>query len=101
MNDVVNRYRNQWDNHKEDNFGSIMPLLIYRVVWKDENGKYCELWTESEEAALEKKTSVEHSNGKYTYVNFEGWYAYRSDEHVKRFLTPKRELTWWDIKKRS
>ena len=56
MNDEVNRYRNQWDSDKKDNFGSIMPIKIYRVVWKDSTDKFSELWTESYDAALAKKS---------------------------------------------
>jgi len=100
MNDEVNRYRNQWDNQKEDNFGSIMPIFIYRVVWKDENLKYCEFWTESEKMALDKKWEIDHSDGKLSYVNFEGWYAYRAMEHDERFGRNGRALNWWEPKRR-
>ncbi len=98
MNDEVNRYRNQWDNHKEDNFGSIMPIKIFRVVWKDERDNYCEFWTESEKLAYEKKHQIDHSNGEFRYINFEGWFAYRFDEHDKRFGGPLtlREREWFE-----
>jgi hypothetical protein len=97
----VNRYRNQWHNHIEDNFGSIMPLPIWRVTWKDENDEYQELWTQSKEKALKKKQEVDHSDGRLKYVNFEGWLAYRFNEHDKRFGWDKRpvehkERDWWE-----
>lgn len=100
MNDEVNRYRNQWDSDKKDNFGSIMPLKIYRVVWKDSSDKFSELWTESYDAALAKKSEVDHSNGVLRYVNFEGWFAYRFDEHDKRFGSDLRERDWFETKPR-
>ena len=100
MNDEVNRYRNQWDGDKKDNFGSIMPIKIYRVVWKDSTDKFCELWTESYEAALSKKSEIDHSNGMFRYVNFEGWFAYRFDEHDKRFGSDLRERDWFETKPR-
>lgn len=100
MNGEVNRYRNQWDNDKEDNFGSLMPIKIYRVVWKDSNDKFCELWTESYDTALKKKAEVEHSNGLFRYVNFEGWFAYRFDEHDKRFGRDLRERDWFEPNRR-
>ena len=97
MSKEVNRYRNQWDNDKEDNFGSIMPITIYRVVWKDKSsGKYNEFWTEDELKAYEKKDEIDHSDGALIYVNFESWFAYRSDEHDKRFGGRNRERGWWE-----
>ena len=100
MNDEVNRYRNQWDSDKKDNFGSIMPIKIYRVVWKDSTDKFCELWTESYETGLAKKSEVDHSNGVFRYVNFEGWFAYRFDEHDKRFGRDSREPVWFETLRR-
>ena len=100
MNGEVNRYRNQWDGDKKDNFGSIMPIKIYRVVWKDSTDKFSELWTESYDAALAKKSEVDHSNGMCRYVNFEGWFAYRFDEHDKRFGSDLRERNWFETKPR-
>lgn len=99
MNDEVNRYRNQWDNEKPDNLASIMPLMIFRVVWKDQSGQYFELWTHSKAEALEKKKSVDHSSEKFLYVNFEAWYAYRSMEHEAKFGRNGRALDWWEPKK--
>lgn len=92
----VNRYRNQWDNDKDDNFGSIMPITIYRVTWKDSDGEFHEFWTESKDAAFKKKYAIDHSNGAMQYVNFEGWFAYRSFEHDKRFGRTPREREWWE-----
>ena len=100
MNDEVNRYRNQWDNDKKDNFGSIMPIKIYRVVWKDLSDKFSELWTEYYDIALAKKAEIDHSNGMFRYVNFEGWFAYRFDEHDKRFGSDLRERDWFETKPR-
>ena len=100
MNDEVNRYRNQWDNDKKDNFGSIMPIKIYRVVWKDLSDKFSELWTESYDIALAKKAEIDNSNGMFRYLNFEGWFAYRFDEHDKRFGSDLRERDWFETKPR-
>ncbi len=96
MNDEVNRYRNQWDRDKKDNFGSIMPLKIYRVVWKDSSDTYCELWTHSYDDALAKKAEIDNSQNALQYVNFEGWFAYRFDEHDKRFGRDSRERDWFE-----
>jgi hypothetical protein len=92
----INRFRNQWDKDMDDNFGSTMPILIYRVTWKNEGGIFQELWTESKESALKKKYEIDHSDGKMTYVNYEGWFAYRTDEHDKRFGRIPRDREWWD-----
>ena len=98
MNVEVNRYRNQWDGGKNDNFGSVMPIKIYRVVWKDSTEQFFELWTESYDAALAKKAEIDHSKGAFLYVNFEGWFAYRFDEHDKRFGSDPREREWFETK---
>lgn len=96
MSIEINKHRNQWDNKIEDNFGTIMPIMIYRVVWKDENLRYCEFWTESEKLAINKKSQIDHSDGKLSYVNFEGWFAYRAMEHDAKFGRKGRDLHWWE-----
>lgn len=68
----INRFRSQWDKYTGDNIGSIMPLLIYRVTWKDEDSIFPEFWTESKESAIRKKYEIDHSHGKIAYVNYEG-----------------------------
>ena len=104
MDEDINRYRNQWEKNTPDNLGSIMPLAIWRVTWKDENGQYQEFWTDSKEKALRKKCNeIDRSDGQLKYVNFEGWLAYRFDEHDKRFGFNKRpkelqRLDWWEPK---
>jgi len=91
----VNRFREQWNNDIEDNFGSIMPLMLFRVTWKDNGGNCLEFWTESYQAAFEKKYLIDHSND-HEYINFESWFAYRGDEHDKRFGRRGREFGWWE-----
>jgi len=92
---LVNRFREQWNNDKEDNFGSVMPLMIYRLTWKNKEGEFFEFWSEQESVAVNKKSEIDH-NQNLIYINFESWFAYRSDEHDKRFGYTKRELGWWE-----
>jgi hypothetical protein len=96
MTNQVNKYRNQWDKDKDDNFGSVMPIMVYRVTWKDRDGVFYEFWSESENTAVLKKCEIDYSQGKYQYVNFESWFAYRSDEHDKRFGRVNRDKGWWE-----
>ena len=96
MSEDVNRYREQWNNHIDDHFGSVMPITIFRVTWKDPEGDYCEYWTESIEQAHQKKWDIDHSDGKLAYINFESWLSYRSDEHDRRFGRIPRERGWWE-----
>jgi hypothetical protein len=99
MFDIVNRFREQWNNDKEDNFGAVMPIMIYRVTWKDKNtNEFFEFWCESESTALVKKSQIDLDN-ELSYINFESWFAYRSDEHDKRFGFSKRERGWWELKR--
>ena len=84
MFEIVNRFREQWNNKKEDNFGSVMPITIYRVTWKNKKDEFFEFWSESEELS---------------YINFESWFAYRSIEHDERFGFTKRERGWWEIRR--
>lgn len=92
----VNKFRPQWENNVDDGFGTLMPITIYRVTWKDQRGEYCEYWTEEYMSAFDKKYEIDHSDGKMEYVNFESWFAYRSDEHDKRFGKTSREKGWWE-----
>ena len=94
VENVVNKYREQWNNTVEDGFGNLMPITIYRVTWKDKANIYYEFWTESEGAAARKKYEIDH--GDLIYVNFESWFSYRSDEHDKRFGPTKRKRGWWE-----
>ncbi len=100
MLNIVNKFREQWNNEKEDNFGSVMPILIYRVTWKNKNNEYFEFWSESEEIATRKKCDIDYDN-ELDYVNFESWFAYRYDEHDKRFGYTKREKGWWEWRKKT
>jgi len=94
---VVNKFREQWNNTIEDGFGSLMPLTIFRVTWKNKNNEYFEHWTESEKSAFDIKYEIDHNN-ELSYVNFESWFAYRSDEHDKRFGYTDRERGWWETR---
>lgn len=78
----INKYREQWNNKVEDNFSQLMPVTVYRVTWNDIDSNYFECWCESEKAAFDKKYEIDHNNV-LEYVNFESWFAYRSDEHDK------------------
>ena len=94
---IVNKFREQWNNTIEDGFGSLMPLTIFRVTWKNENDEYFERWYGSEKEAFDKKYEIDHNN-ELRYINFESWFAYRSDEHDKRFGYTDRERGWWETK---
>jgi hypothetical protein len=96
----VNRFRKQWENNIEDNYGSIMPIMIYRVTWIDREKKNHEYWSSNRHDAHMKKSAIDHSNGEFEYSNFEGWYAYRTEEHDKRFGAKFRESEWWEAKNR-
>jgi hypothetical protein len=90
----VNMHRCQWEQDIEDNFGSMMPLTLFRVTWT-EGGVPREYWTNSEEDAGKKKYEIDHTAG-LAYRNFEGWFAYRFDEHDKRFGYLRRNCyVWW------
>lgn len=95
MPSSVNKYREQWNNSTEDGFGTLMPLTIFRVTCKNEKNEYFEYWCETEKKAVNKKTEIEDSKD-LIYVNFESWFAYRSDEHDKRFGYTQRERGWWE-----
>ena len=62
MFEIVNRFREQWNNKKEDNFGSVMPITIYRVTWKNKKDEFFEFWSESEEVATRKKCDIDYDN---------------------------------------
>ena len=94
---IVNKFREQWNNTIEDGFGSLMPLTIFRVTWKNENDEYFERWYGSEQEAVDKKCEIDHNN-ELSYVNFESWFAYRSDEHDKRFGYTERQRGWWEAR---
>ena len=96
MDKQVNKYREQWNNTKEDNFGEFMPLMIYRLTWKNQSGEYFEFWSESEIVATDKKSQID-IDSELSYINFESWFAYRSDEHDKRFGYKDRERGWCEI----
>ena len=98
MFEIVNRFREQWNNKKEDNFGSVMPITIYRVTWKNKKDEFFEFWSESEEVATRKKCDIDYDN-ELSYINFESWFAYRSIEHDERFGFTKRERGWWEIRR--
>lgn len=87
----INRFRKQWENNIEDNYGSIMPIMIYRVTWIDREKKNHEYWSSNRHVAHMKKHAIDQSSGEFEYSNFEGWYAYRTDEHDKRFGAKFRE----------
>jgi hypothetical protein len=90
----VNMYRCQWEQDIEDNFGLIMPLTIFRVTWT-EDGEQREYWTHDEQDAGKKKYEIDHTAG-FEYRNFEGWFAYRFEEHDKRFGYLRRNCdVWW------
>ena len=57
-------------------------------------------WIQSYDGALAKKAEVDHSKGELRYVNFEGWFAYRFEEHDKRFGSDLRERDWFETKPR-
>ncbi len=94
---MINKYREQWNNTVEDGYGKLMPITVYRVTWKDKANKYYEFWSETEQVAAFKKRDIDHDD-ELEYVNFESWFAYRSDEHDKRFGYTKREKKWWEAK---
>jgi hypothetical protein len=73
----VNRYKHQADK-TDDGMASIMPLHIYRVTWKDLSDTCFEFWTESYQTAWDKKYAIDHDKN-LSYLNFESWFAYRSD----------------------
>ncbi len=93
----VNKYREQWNNTIEDNYGKLMPVTVYRLTWKNKTNQHFEFWSESEEVAVNKKREIDYSN-EFEYVNFESWFAYRSDEHDERFGYSKRERGWWEVR---
>ncbi len=93
----VNKYREQWNNTVEDNFGQLMPITIYRLTWKDKSNNHFEFWSESEQIAVTRKSEIDYSK-ELEYVNFESWFAYRSDEHDKRFGPTKRTRGWWEAR---
>ena len=97
MDSKVNRYREQWNNHIDDNFESILPITLYRVTWKNEKDECFEFWSENYKSAFDKKYEIDHSNGSLIYLNFESWYSYRSFEHDKLFGRIKRDKGWWEI----
>lgn len=94
----VNRFRNQWENHIDDNFASIMPMAIYRVTWKDRNDQYQEFWTESDAESRSRQHLIKRSEGELTFLNFEVWFAYRSFEHDAMFGRGERERDWWEAR---
>ena len=98
----VNRYRAQWED-EDDNFGSAMPVQLYRVTWKDNTGKHFEFWTEDINAANQKKGEIDYCDfdealGIKTlhYLNFESWFAYRRTEHEQQIGKVNAERGWWD-----
>ena len=92
---MINKYRDQWNNTVDDGYGKYMPITVFRVTWKDKSNQYYEFWTESESVAFAKKYEIDH-NRDLDYVNFESWFAYRSEEHDKRFGYLPRERGWWE-----
>ena len=52
---------------------------------------FYDAWSESETASVLKKCEIDCSLGKYRYVNFESWFAYRSDKHDKRIGRVNRD----------
>ena len=93
---MIDKFRAQWDAHLDDGWGKLMPVTIYRVTWKDESGEFYQFWTDSYDEAFKKKHEIDHSRGALTYVNFESWLSYRSDEHDRRFGARNRERGWWE-----
>jgi len=91
----VHKFRAQWEQDIEDNFGTIMPLIVFRVTWSTPDGKNHEFWSNSEEEALGKKFVIDHSEEGLRYINYEGWFAYRFDEHDRRFGYLPRDCEWW------
>ncbi len=78
----TNKYRYHWDN-EEDGLASKMPFHLYRVTWKDSVNNYHEFWSEKSSVAVEKKDEIDQSRV-LEYINFESWYAYRSDVYDRR-----------------
>jgi len=97
MESKVNRYREQWNNHVEDNFESIMPITLYRVTWKNVQGEFFEFWSDDKKVVSKKKYEIDHSEDSLIYINFESWFAYRSIEHDKKFGRIERERGWWEL----
>ena len=93
---MIDKFRAQWDAHLDDGWGKLMPVTIYRVTWKDASGEFRQFWTDSYDEAFKKKYEIDHSRGVLTYVNFESWFSYRSEEHDRRFGKGKREKGWWE-----
>jgi hypothetical protein len=93
---MANKFRNQWDSNVDDEWGPLMPITLYRVTWKDENGQFRQYWTDNYDEAFSKKYEIDYSGNRLTYVNFESWLSYRSDEHDRRFGTGNRERGWWE-----
>lgn len=96
----INKFRKQWENTVDDNYGSIMPIMMYRVTWTDREKRGHEFWSSNRHEAHMKKSAIDLSNGEFEYSNFEGWFAYRTDEHDKRFGAKFRESEWWEVKSR-
>ena len=78
----VNKYRYHWEN-EEDGLATKMPFHLYRVTWKDLENSYHEFWSEKFSVANEKKYEIDHSSV-LEYINFESWYAYRSDVYKQK-----------------
>lgn len=95
---MVNKFRNQWDAHLDDGRDELMPVTIYRVTWNDESGEFRQFWTDSYDEAFKKKYEIDHSGNVLTYVNFESWFSYRSDEHDRRFGNGNRDKGWWEAR---
>ena len=96
----VNKYRCQWES-VEDNLASAMPFHLYRVTWKDLENNYHEFWSEKINLALEKKDKIDQSRV-LEYINFESWYAYRSevyDKRLKNIYFYKEELEFMNVNK--
>jgi hypothetical protein len=93
----INKFRKQGDNKKEDNFGVVMPIQIFRLTWKNVDNEFFEFWSQNEIEAVNKKSKID-LDSQLEYLNFESWFAYRCDEHDKRFGYLEREHGWWDKK---
>lgn len=90
----VNKFRTQAEQFNDDGFGYLMPITLLRLTW-DEQGGPREYWTSSENEAHRKKFEIDHS-GNQSYRNCEGWFAYREDEHDRRFgFLGLNCKVWW------
>ena len=85
----TNKYKSQ-EYFNDDNLVQDMPFHIYRVTWKDTHDNYFEFWSEKYTSAWDKKFEIDHSE-EFEYLNFESWFAFRSDFYEKKLkhIIPK------------